>query len=208
MIKSKPGKSRKARAPEEGTRERIVVATISCVEKYGLEGVTIRNIAKQAGVNSAAINYYFRAKDKLLDEVMKTTAMHSIGDLEEIVKAEGDVAVTLSNVLDYILEGALRFPNVTKAHFFGPAKLGAYKPFFLSRFNVILTRLADKVRASHPVENDKEMVLKLVEAASAVMLPALIPDAFKDFAGINFADTTTRKNYIALIIDQLLGRQS
>jgi AcrR family transcriptional regulator len=43
-----------------------VLAALTCIERDGIEATGIREIAREAGVNSAAINYYFQSKDKLL----------------------------------------------------------------------------------------------------------------------------------------------
>ena len=48
------------------TRGLIIEAVIDCIEKYGIDKVTTRRIAEQAGTNIASINYYFRSKDVLL----------------------------------------------------------------------------------------------------------------------------------------------
>ncbi len=45
------------------TEEKIILAAINCIEKYGLENTTIRKIGEEAGTNSASISYYFRSKD-------------------------------------------------------------------------------------------------------------------------------------------------
>jgi AcrR family transcriptional regulator len=42
--------------------EKIITAAVECIEKYGIKGTTIRQIAEQAGVNIAAVNYYFRSR--------------------------------------------------------------------------------------------------------------------------------------------------
>ena len=45
----------------DSMEEKIILATIECLEKYGFQGTTIRKIAEAAGSNSAAVNYYFRS---------------------------------------------------------------------------------------------------------------------------------------------------
>ncbi|MDP4095119.1 MAG: TetR family transcriptional regulator, partial [Bacillota bacterium] len=53
---------------EKNAKERIILATIELIEKKGINSITTRGIASTANVNSAAINYYFGSKEKLLDE--------------------------------------------------------------------------------------------------------------------------------------------
>ena len=47
---------------EQSIRERIFLATLTCIERDGLDSMTVRDIAKEANVNTAAINYYFGTK--------------------------------------------------------------------------------------------------------------------------------------------------
>jgi AcrR family transcriptional regulator len=48
-----------------GPRERLLDAAGEVFAERGFDGATIREITKQAGVNLAAVNYYFRDKDEL-----------------------------------------------------------------------------------------------------------------------------------------------
>ena len=52
---------------------KIIQAAIECIEKYGISGATNRQIALEAGVNNAAINYYFRSKEVLIQRCMEIT---------------------------------------------------------------------------------------------------------------------------------------
>jgi AcrR family transcriptional regulator len=52
------------------TRERILDATFRRLVADGYAGLSVREIAKDAGVNHALINYYFRTKDQLVIDVL------------------------------------------------------------------------------------------------------------------------------------------
>ena len=192
--------------PEETPQQKIVLAAIDCVEKSGIEGATIRNIASRAGVNSAAINYYFRSKEKLLEEVMRATAEHSLSDLESLVKAGGDDPVELlTKALNYILEGAVRFPNLTKAHLYEALTHGSYKGPFFSRFNELLSGLAARIRDPKKADDPETVALKLIEAVSGVVFAALLPKMYKRFAGLDFAEPEARKAYLAIVVRQFFA---
>ena len=49
------------------------MATIDCIGRDGIQSLTTRKIAKEAGVNSAAINYYFGSKEKLVEKALNQT---------------------------------------------------------------------------------------------------------------------------------------
>ena len=42
---------------DDPAKSKIIAATIDCIEREGIQTLTIRKIAREAGVNSAAINY-------------------------------------------------------------------------------------------------------------------------------------------------------
>jgi AcrR family transcriptional regulator len=53
------------------TRERILEAAGGVFAEYGFRYATVRDICTQAGVNVAAVNYYFRDKENLYTSVLK-----------------------------------------------------------------------------------------------------------------------------------------
>lgn len=50
----------------DDTKNRIIVAAIKAVRKYGLEGARIQNISELAGLSPGALYRYFEGKDELM----------------------------------------------------------------------------------------------------------------------------------------------
>lgn len=62
-------------AKGDETRERIKTCARDLFSRYGIEKVTIRDIAKEAGQkNGGSVNYYFRSKDDLITEILGDAA--------------------------------------------------------------------------------------------------------------------------------------
>ena len=65
----------RGRAPLPGTsgllsvRDNILDRTIHLIGKNGTTDVSVREIAREAGVNVAAVNYYFSSKDQMFAEM-------------------------------------------------------------------------------------------------------------------------------------------
>lgn len=57
----------------QNTRQRLLVAARGLFAERGYHNATVRDIALRAGTNLASINYYFRSKDILYREVMRST---------------------------------------------------------------------------------------------------------------------------------------
>ncbi len=62
---------RKVSADSLSTEEKIKEAARKVFMRKGFSATRTRDIAEEAGINLALLNYYFRSKQKLFDEVMK-----------------------------------------------------------------------------------------------------------------------------------------
>src|SRR5512143_3945902 len=100
---------------------RIILATIKCIEEKGINSVTIRDIAHNAKVNVAAINYHFGNKKNLLETTLHLTMDEAYGEFEvALYDSNIDAYLTLKAFLENTLWGSMNSPGVTKAHLFSP----------------------------------------------------------------------------------------
>ena len=65
MAKQKPKQEL-----DQSTEERIKAAAYKLFTQKGYAGTRTRDIAEEAGINLALLNYYFRSKEKLFDLIM------------------------------------------------------------------------------------------------------------------------------------------
>ena len=70
--RGRPPKTRSSGAPD--TRVAILDAAEDLFSKHGFYGVTIREVAREAGVDTALVHYYFGAKRDLFDAVFTRRA--------------------------------------------------------------------------------------------------------------------------------------
>ena len=61
-----------------GTRERLLDAAGEVFAEHGFHHATVRDICKRAGANVAAINYHFRDKESLYQEVVREAHTHAV----------------------------------------------------------------------------------------------------------------------------------
>jgi TetR/AcrR family transcriptional regulator, regulator of biofilm formation and stress response len=64
-------------------RAELLEAAIHLIGEHGLDAVTHRAVAAAAGVPAASTSYYFRSKDELIDEALRTLATREIVRLRE-----------------------------------------------------------------------------------------------------------------------------
>ena len=189
---------------EISAQEKIILAAIDCIEEEGIQDVTIRSIANKAGVNSAAINYYFRSKDNLMAMVLENTAKHFVSDLLEYLNAEGqDMKERIRNMFNYILDGAIRYPRISLANAYDTLVEKREDTPFARHIKSLLESMLTAFKAYKPDAKPAELAFLIVRLVSAVMLPSLTPEMFNGFAGLDFRDEHTRRRYVESIVAQL-----
>ncbi|HDP81173.1 MAG TPA: TetR/AcrR family transcriptional regulator [Spirochaetes bacterium] len=188
---------------DETVREKIILATIECIEKQGLHSVTIRGIAREAGVNSAAINYYFRSKENLIDLTLQQTIDHSLMDIREILDDTTlSPRTALRNILMYLLEGSLRYPELTKAHFYDSIVLNRSNPRFTGWINEILENIHSLLLKSSMKKNEPDRRLEVIQMLSAVIIHCLIPEFNKEYLGGDLKNLPAQYRYIDTLLDR------
>jgi TetR/AcrR family transcriptional regulator len=74
-------------AKYEIKKHKIINAAFKRIYEQGIEGTTMRSIAKEAKVNQALLHYYFKDKEHLLEEFLQTLFNRFIYDIEKRYKA-------------------------------------------------------------------------------------------------------------------------
>lgn len=185
--------------------EKIILATIQCIEKYGLENTTIRQIGTEAGMNSAAINYYFRTKDALMERVMET-ALKNAFDLANFEDSVGLPAKErLISVMDGLLAGALEYHGINRAFFLELMHSGRDATPMQKQCNLFLSVLMGELAAAYPQKPAEEIRGAILGIASATFLfPGLFPNFFTLAPEADLADERQRRSYVQYIVNTFL----
>ena len=188
---------------QEAIQGKIILATINCIEKEGMAGVTIRKIADAANVNSAAISYYFGSKDSLIDAALKQTLKEAfVTNLQEKLEQTGkNHKRALRAFLVEFLWGMNEYPGLTKAHLNEPLFHNNYRGLIVKKFTIFLDDLTEIAKEVLAEKNDEKMKMAIVQIISALMLPGLMPKIFYKFMGLDFSKTEDREKYV----DELLS---
>lgn len=70
------------------TEEKIKIAATRIFLKKGFAGARTRDIAQEAGINLALLNYYFRSKEKLFEMVMLDSVRNFFPNVKDIFNDE------------------------------------------------------------------------------------------------------------------------
>lgn len=76
------------KSSELSTEDKILLAASKIFTAKGYAGTRTRDIAEEAGINLALLNYYFRTKEKLFEQVMKVKIVLLFGQIIPIVMSE------------------------------------------------------------------------------------------------------------------------
>ena len=91
------------------TEERIKVAARKVFHQKGFAGTRTRDIAEEAGINHAMLNYYFRSKEKLFGIVMMETMAQFFKGVnlmlnDESTSLDEKIDLIVSNYVDLLLK--------------------------------------------------------------------------------------------------------
>ncbi len=150
---------------------------MTCIEKYGIDKLTTRKIAEQAGANIASINYYFRSKDELVAAALSMTINHMLEDVTAILTDTRQLfKKSLEEFFFYLLEGALRFPGVSTAHLYKAIVDKQYDSQGARGITKAFEQLVDRTVKEYPRRNREELRLLLSQIMYAIMFNMLAPN--------------------------------
>jgi AcrR family transcriptional regulator len=95
--------------PDDSTELKIKIAARNVFHKKGFAAARTRDIAEEAGINLALLNYYFRSKEKLFDLIMIETLQTFIQSVAKVFNDEGStldekVTILADKYIDLLLE--------------------------------------------------------------------------------------------------------
>lgn len=186
------------------TEMEIISAAIECIEKYGIQKTTNRKIAGFAGVNVAAINYYFRSKDRLIERCMQVTLENAF-DFKDFDLLPGNSArERCTAIFNELLAGGLKYPGLSRSHFYDIIAEGRYNSLAVMKINDFIHNLVKDLEGRGGTLDHNELQVACVQITSAIMMVILAPKLFLQGAGIDINDENTRKQFVERLVERLL----
>ena len=159
------------------TKQRLIEAAITCIERKGLQATTSRDIAAEADANVAALNYHFGSKAKLLELAMGLTVSNGMADFEaRLLDGAVPFAERLHNFFVAMIVGGSRYPNITRAHLYGSIINSEPPGPYPKRLSELVSRALDEVPESELPAGRQEAARRLEIALRAVLLRLIGPD--------------------------------
>jgi len=159
------------RSSKRDVREKLLDVAEKVFAENGVDGSTIRSITAAAEVNGAAINYYFRSKEELYEEVVKRRQSPLIEErlrrLEDCLARTVGERPMVEDILRAMVEPSLQL-CFEHPHF---ARLSSRLRFdrdkslwseYLSHQTVMMERYQEALSAALPHLTDEEIYRRFV----------------------------------------------
>ena len=188
-----------------GAEDKIIQATIECIEQYGISGATNRRIAEWAGVNIAAINYYFRSKDVLIQRCLEITLRNAFDLSNMPLMPEATAQERCIAILMDLIEGGDRYPGISRAHFYNLVAEGPNDALLAKHLNRFIADLMSDLCVRDGALPQDELKMALIQMLSVMILAILAPTLYAEQHGVNLSDPDTRRVYVARLVTKLLA---
>jgi AcrR family transcriptional regulator len=189
----------------ESTKQHILLSTIDAIEKHGLANLTTRLIAEEAGVNNAALHYYFGTKENLIDIVLDQTAEHMLDDTQNILHAETSIETRLSGVLNYLIDGVINYPNLIRAQLTGPIFYSVRKKDLTSLLSTWVNLVRDAIEPHEENINLEVLNIKLNMIISVILMSGLFNRPPGRESWLNLEDPKGRETFLRQAVDMLIN---
>lgn len=191
---------------QQKTKIHILESTINAIEKHGVQNLTTRIIAQEAGVNNAALHYYYGTKERLIGEALEHTLSHMIEDTDEILSRDDDIETRLRALFEYLVDGVYRFPNLIRSHLSGPLMEGESDSPLYRMMDVWLERTCSELGRVMPQVHKDTLRISMYVALTAIIVAGFMSGPAGRPSSIDLEDEAVRARYIDFIVGSILHR--
>lgn len=189
----------------EGAELRILEAAVAVIEEYGFENVTVRRIAAKAGVNIAAINYYFRTKEQLLAKVIEVTLDNAF-DWSDLDYTENlSPKEQLLAIMEHLVNNAQTYPATTRAQFYDVIMCGKSDTPAAQALCRFMETLCLKIRDKGIRMNEKDLRYSITQIFMAGLFSVgVMPSVYQSFLRADLTNGGERRRFLKQLIDRLI----
>lgn len=186
------------------TQDKIISTAIDMIGRQINLDFTIRSIAEKANVNLASVNYYFRSKDNLINEVEKHFVRESRRIYEEItglgMEPREKIRLWAAKTTDQIMEyPGIIYLIVTKLLNDRNENTGV-----VGLMDTLEQSLIPIIKESMGIQDDITASIKLMHLFSGVVAPVLFYYGAGRSFNIDMRNSNDRSRYIDALIDSVL----
>jgi AcrR family transcriptional regulator len=182
--------------PDNEAKDRIIKAVQDMLEQgCPAEDITVRQIAKKAGVGIGTVSYHFHSKDKLVYEAVGMQ-MLGLADVLLPVDREGTARERLREFFLRTADLALRYSSIFTIQLSYEMVHGDMTICYT------ITPLLKEIFGG--MKSDLEIKLIALELISAMQAILLKLEAFQRYTGVDIRDTKQREEALDIIINSII----
>jgi len=172
---------------EASTEEKIKEAARRVFTEKGYSGTRTRDIAQEAGINLALLNYYFRSKQKLFEEVMLEKVIKLFGLLSPVFyNSDSNLEEKFEEIANLYIDMLLENPTLPTFVLSELAK-GHFAIEIPLKEMITNSVLADQIKKQNP---DIDPIQFLFSLLGLVVFPFIGKPAFRQFGLTTETDFT------------------
>ncbi|NLI92525.1 MAG: TetR/AcrR family transcriptional regulator [Peptococcaceae bacterium] len=155
--------------------QKILNAAFACISKKGYANVSLRDIADEAGVVLSQLNYYYKNKEGLFNEVVKRLAQQYLIEIEAKLKNGESKKEKIACLMKYFQEMLKNKPELFKL-LFDLSSMALWSASLRELLNNLFNDVAKLIETNifHQSITDKENFQEHSAALSRIMLGAII----------------------------------
>ncbi len=168
--------------------------------KKGFEGTSVRDIAEEAGINTAMISYYFGSKEKLMEAIFELRAMNVRMKVENLLKDDSiapldKVYILIDDYVDRIFERQ-QFHKIMICEQVinqNPAIMDMFRKVKMKSSAIITELIADGQKKG-VFKKNVDVVLLMNTMMGTVMQVLINQQFYKDFNKLHTSDQEFQKD--------------
>lgn len=180
----------------------ILNAVIELIDKKPLNKLSIREIAKKAGMNSAAISYYFGSKEILFNETMKYYWGNLCCIYERILAEKQLTPDIIHSYCKEIMYFYFKSSGILRSEQSNFMEQGINQDT-KQRIELQLKAIGQIILSVKPQTKKEELIVKTIRFICSLAHPALFAESFDRIAPGEMAFDDFLNRYITDIIENI-----
>lgn len=186
---------------DKDTKQQIIDAAMDLMSKEDIDAITMRKVAKHAGVTAGLINYHFQTKDNLINQVIRAKINAVIDRFPEVYQTlQGKPMEKLKQMLHSTSKYLLDNERISRisiiSDYIDPSPVDNSMKTILSYYTVV-----NEVLGSQKSEIEKKLITLVLVGIGQLMF--LRSDNIRGLLGLDFANDDERDQLFDLLINFL-----
>lgn len=150
----------------------IIEATLDALRKHGYAATSLARIAEEAGTSKRMVLHYFKTREQLFDEVVRSVCRRVLDQAEEAMAKAEDPSNALTDGLDSLWEYVLDDPGL-HAVFFGLIAESVTNPSLRSTIAEVRGEYRDMLSRTLADSQGQKRITKEIESTATLVLSTM-----------------------------------